>query len=84
MNQDFKKLIKWSNENFSHLPWRKKRSLYGTWISEVMLQQTTVHTVKSRLDIFLQQFPSIKSLSLATDDELLVAWKGLGYSFFIR
>ena len=76
---DFTKLITWSNKNFSHLPWREDRSLYSTWISEVMLQQTTVYTVMSRLVLFLEKFPTIKALSKATDEELLIAWKGLGY-----
>jgi len=78
-NCDFTKLINWSNKNFSHLPWRENRSLYSTWISEVMLQQTTVHTVISRLSPFLKKFPSLEFLSKATDEELLIAWKGLGY-----
>ena len=76
---EVKKLITWSHENFSDLPWRKNRSVYSTWISEVMLQQTTVYTVKSRLDKFLQQFPSVNTLASSSEEELLVAWKGLGY-----
>jgi len=76
---DFNKLINWSNTNFAHLPWRVNRSLYSTWISEVMLQQTTVHTVQSRLGIFLKKFPTIKSLAKASEEELLMAWRGLGY-----
>ena len=75
----FNKLISWSEKKFSHLPWRVNRSLYRTWISEVMLQQTTVYTVKSRLDEFCKKFPNIKSLAEATEDDLLMAWKGLGY-----
>ena len=75
----FKKLIKWSETNFKELPWRKDRSLYRTWISEVMLQQTTVFTVKSRLDDFCKKFPDIASLAKASEEELLIQWKGLGY-----
>ena len=75
----FKKLITWSLENFSELPWRENRSLYSTWISEVMLQQTTVYTVQSRLDEFIKKFPSVKALANATEEDLLSAWKGLGY-----
>ena len=76
---DVNKLISWSKGNYSHLPWRKKRSVYSTWISEVMLQQTTVHTVKKRLNDFLKKFPTIKSLGNSTEEDLLEAWKGLGY-----
>jgi len=76
---EIKKLISWSKKNFSQLPWREDRSVYSTWISEVMLQQTTVYTVKSRLNDFIKEFPSVKALALATEEQLLVAWKGLGY-----
>lgn len=75
----FKKLITWSNENFSHLPWRKNRTLYGTLVSEIMLQQTTVPTVLNHYDKFLLKFPDLKALSNASEEELLIAWKGLGY-----
>ena len=76
---DVKKLISWSKGNYSNLPWRENRSIYSTWISEVMLQQTTVYTVKKRLTLFINKFPSIKSLGNSTEEELLEAWKGLGY-----
>ena len=75
----FNKLISWSEGKFNHLPWRVNRSLYRTWISEVMLQQTTVYTVKSRLDSFCEKFPDVTALSEAKEEDLLIAWKGLGY-----
>ncbi len=75
----FKELINWSLENHSYLPWRKDRSLYGTFVSEVMLQQTTVPTVLNKFEKFLKKFPNLESLSNATDEELMIAWKGLGY-----
>lgn len=74
-----KNLICWSESEFSNLPWRKNRSLYRTLVSEIMLQQTTVGTVKNHYDRFLTRFPTLESLAAATEDELLVAWKGLGY-----
>jgi A/G-specific adenine glycosylase len=73
------KLIHWSKSEFPHLPWRQNRSLYRTLVSEIMLQQTTVGTVKNHYERFLQEFPDLKSLALASEEELLVAWKGLGY-----
>ena len=73
------KLIDWSRSDFTDLPWRKNRTLYGTLVSEIMLQQTTVGTVKNHYDRFLQRFPDLESLACATEEELLVAWKGLGY-----
>src|SRR6478672_3587331 len=74
-----KVLLTWSKTEFSHLPWRKNRSLYRTLVSEIMLQQTTVGTVKNHYDRFLVRFPTLESLAAATEDELTVAWKGLGY-----
>lgn len=74
-----KKLIQWSQTDFTDLPWRKKRTLYGTLVSEIMLQQTTVGTVKNHYERFLQRFPDLQSLARASEEEVLVAWKGLGY-----
>ncbi len=76
---NLKALLTWSEKEFPHLPWRKNRSLYRTLVSEIMLQQTTVGTVKNHYERFLAEFPTLESLANATDDELTVAWKGLGY-----
>jgi A/G-specific adenine glycosylase len=73
------KLLKWSEKEFSHLPWRKDRSLYTTLVSEIMLQQTTVGTVKNHFHRFTSQFTDLESLANASESQLLVAWKGLGY-----
>ena len=73
------KLIQWSQKDFTDLPWRKKRTLYGTLVSEIMLQQTTVGTVKNHFEKFLQRFPDLQSLASASEEEVIVAWKGLGY-----
>jgi len=73
------KLIQWSKAEFNLLPWRKNRSLYRTLVSEIMLQQTTVSTVVNHYERFLTQFPDIESLAKASDEEMLIAWKGLGY-----
>ncbi len=74
-----KKLINWSEKEFSHLPWRNNRTLYRTLVSEIMLQQTTVATVKNHYERFLTVFPNLESLANSNDEELTVAWKGLGY-----
>ncbi len=76
---DVKSLLTWSQSEFSSLPWRKNRSLYRTLVSEIMLQQTTVGTVKNHYERFLKTFPDLESLANASESELLVAWKGLGY-----
>ncbi len=75
----FPALIKWSQKEFPHLPWRENRSLYRTLVSEIMLQQTTVGTVKNHFERFLKIYPDLQSLADSTEEELLVAWKGLGY-----
>lgn len=75
----FKKLLNWSLKNHSDLPWRKERTLYTTLVSEIMLQQTTVGTVLNRYSDFLKTFPTIYDLAKASEEELAIAWKGLGY-----
>jgi A/G-specific adenine glycosylase len=75
---NLKSLLTWSSQ-FSELPWRKNRSLYRTLVSEIMLQQTTVGTVKNHYERFLVRFPTLESLASASEEELTVAWKGLGY-----
>lgn len=76
---NLKSLLSWSTSEFSELPWRKNRSLYRTLVSEIMLQQTTVGTVKNHYERFLTRFPTLESLAAASEEELTVAWKGLGY-----
>ncbi len=78
MQKDFNKLIHWS-EQFQYLPWRQNRSLYRTLVSEIMLQQTTVATVLNKFEGFINQYPNISKLAEATEDDMLIAWKGLGY-----
>ncbi len=75
----FKKLINWSLDQHNHLPWRDNRSLYKTLVSEIMLQQTTVSTVLNHFERFLIQYPNTKSLASSTEEEICMAWKGLGY-----
>ncbi len=76
---DFQSLIAWSKREYSHLPWRRQRSIYGTLVSEVMLQQTTVATVMNKFLPFIKRFPTIESLAAASEDEVCIEWKGLGY-----
>lgn len=61
------------------LPWQKPRSAYRVWVSEIMLQQTQVKTVIPYFTRFMARFPDIHTLALATDDEVLAHWSGLGY-----
>jgi len=61
------------------LPWQNTRDPYRVWLSEIMLQQTQVATVKGYFDRFLARFPDVASLAHASLDEVLGLWSGLGY-----
>ncbi len=75
----FADLILWSESQYSHLPWRVERSLYRTLVSEIMLQQTTVGTVLNHFEEFLNIYPTIFTLAKSSEEEVCIAWKGLGY-----
>lgn len=62
-----------------NLPWQKNKTLYIIWISEIMLQQTTVKSVIPYFKRFILTFPNIKALYNSTLDEVLHLWSGLGY-----
>lgn len=62
-----------------HLPWRNQRTPYGTWISEIMLQQTRVETVIGYFNRFMTRFPTIEDLARAPEEAVLKSWEGLGY-----
>ena len=76
-----KKILEWYFVNKRDLPWRKKthQNFYKIWISEIMLQQTTVATVIPFYKRFLKKWPSLKSFFNATLEEILYQWQGLGY-----
>lgn len=62
-----------------HLPWQQNKTLYGVWLSEVMLQQTQVATVIPYFERFIKTFPNVTALANASQDEVLHLWTGLGY-----
>ncbi len=74
-----KSLLRWFDREKRDLPWRKTRDPYRIWVSEIMLQQTTVGTVLARYERFLARFPDIESLARAREDTVLAQWSGLGY-----
>lgn len=74
-----KTLIDWYNVNGRDLPWRHTKNPYYIWVSEIMLQQTQVETVKPYYERFIMHFPDIKALADATDDDVYKHWEGLGY-----
>lgn len=72
-------LITWYQKNKRDLPWRKTRDPYAIWISEVMLQQTTVGAVIPYYQRWMKKFPDIRCLSRARPQTVLALWQGLGY-----
>jgi len=69
----------WYGESARALPWRGTSDPYAIWVSEIMLQQTRVAAVIEYYNEFLRRFPTLVSLALATEAEVLAAWSGLGY-----
>lgn len=75
-----RRLHRWYARAGRHdLPWQRDRRGYAVWVSEIMLQQTTVETVARYYPRFLRRFPTLRALAEATTDEVLHAWAGLGY-----
>ncbi len=74
-----RELLAWFRRCRRDLPWRRRRDAYTTWVSEVMLQQTTVDVVAPRFEAFLARFPDVRALALAPEAEVVAAWAGLGY-----
>lgn len=83
-----KRLLTWYDQHARTLPWRvspQEGKLgvvpdpYHVWLSEVMLQQTTVAAVKSYFEKFVTQWPSVDDLAAAEDEDVMKAWAGLGY-----
>lgn len=76
---DHKSLVQWYKKNRRSLPWRENKDPYRIWLSEVMLQQTTVVAVIPYFEKFLDKFPTVQDLANAPESEVLEAWAGLGY-----
>jgi A/G-specific adenine glycosylase len=72
-------LLGWYDRHRRDLPWRRTRDPYAIWLSEIMLQQTRVAAVLEHYRAFLERFPNIEALAVASEDEVLAAWSGLGY-----
>ncbi len=76
-------LLAWYDQNRRSLPWRalpgQRTPAYAVWISEIMLQQTTVAAVIPYFHKFLERWPTIEALANAPLDDVLSAWAGLGY-----
>ncbi|MHA1573469.1 MAG: A/G-specific adenine glycosylase, partial [Alphaproteobacteria bacterium] len=81
-------LLDWYDRNARRLPWRvgpEERALgvrpdpYRVWLSEVMLQQTTVAAVQPYFEKFVRKWPTLADLAAAETDEIMRGWAGLGY-----
>lgn len=72
-------LLKWFDAHQRGLPWRHSRDPYRIWVSEVMLQQTTVTAVVPYFNRFMERFPTVTDLATADESEVLKHWQGLGY-----
>lgn len=82
------KLLHWYDRHHRVLPWRVsppeqasgvKPDPYRVWLSEIMLQQTTVEAVKSYFVNFVARWPTVQDMAQASEDDILRAWAGLGY-----
>jgi A/G-specific adenine glycosylase len=76
-------LLSWYDAHKRDMPWRagkgRKPNPYHVWLSEIMLQQTTVAAVGPRFIKFIEQWPDIHALAMAKQDDIMNAWAGLGY-----
>lgn len=74
-----KSIFTWYKQNKRNLPWRKNKDPYRIWISEIMLQQTTVQAVIPFYNRFLKTFPEVHDLAKSPLEKVLPLWAGLGY-----
>ncbi|HYC77497.1 MAG TPA: A/G-specific adenine glycosylase [Planctomycetota bacterium] len=72
-------LVSWFRGAARDLPWRRARTPWRVWVSEVMLQQTTVETATPAFERFLARFPDVESMARSDASEVVAAWSGLGY-----
>ena len=76
-------LLAWYDRHRRHLPWRAPpggvADPYRVWLSEIMLQQTTVAAVVPYYETFLARFPDVAALAAAPEEAVMPAWAGLGY-----
>lgn len=74
-----RKLLAWYALHARDLEWRRSPDAYRVWVSEIMLQQTQVATVKRYYPRFLAAFPTLEALAAAPEHDVLRLWEGLGY-----
>ena len=74
-----KALVAWFARERRDLPWRRSRDPYSVWLSEIMLQQTTVAAVVAYYERFLARLSTVAALAAAPERDVLRLWEGLGY-----
>ena len=83
MRAETRLLLEWYAGNGRKLPWRVRGGAhpdpYAVWVSEIMLQQTTVQTVLAYFGRWMEQFPTLEALAETSLDDVLRVWQGLGY-----
>ena len=74
-----RRLLAWYRASARDLPWRKTCDPYRIWLSEIMLQQTRVETVRDYYERFTRAYPRVQDLARADERSVLKQWEGLGY-----
>jgi A/G-specific adenine glycosylase len=74
-----RRLLAWYANHARDLPWRGTSNPYHVWVSEIMLQQTQVGTVRDYFERFIRTLPTIERLAAAEEQDVLRLWEGLGY-----
>jgi len=72
-------IIRWYIDNPRDLPWRNTRDPYKIWLSEIILQQTRVAQGLPYYEAFVNDYPTVEDLALASEEDVLRLWQGLGY-----
>ena len=73
------KIINWYQENGRNLPWRGIDNPYFIWLSEIILQQTRIEQGTKYYEHFIEEYPTVRHLADATEQQVLKSWQGLGY-----
>ena len=84
LNEIVQPLTDWYRQNKRILPWRDQNNAYYTWVSEIMLQQTRVESVKPYFQRFIGELPDVQALAECPEEKLMKLWEGLGYYNRVR
>jgi A/G-specific adenine glycosylase len=74
-----KKILNWYYTNKRDLPWRHTKDPYKIWLSEIIMQQTRIDQGLPYYQKFVDQYPTVKALAMASEESVLKLWQGLGY-----